>query len=168
MGYTHYYKISIEKYKADETANRAYRNARIEINQLAEFAQTKGIVDLDIKETGKMKTDTMFNGIEEENQDHEDFYLPYLLNMTDTHWTYSGFCKTARKPYDIVVTAALFVLKKHLQGAVKIDSDGYNNDKAYPKYCDDEIKAGFKLYKKFQKECASIPAMDIPMTYYFK
>ncbi|PSR27615.1 MAG: hypothetical protein C7B46_19320 [Sulfobacillus benefaciens] len=38
-----------------------------------------------------------------------------------------SFCKTARKPYDVAVTAALIVIKHHLP-TVRIMSDGNDDD----------------------------------------
>lgn len=37
-------------------------------------------------------------------------------------------CKTAYKPYDLAVTAALIILKHHMGDAIKVSSDGENKD----------------------------------------
>jgi len=59
-----------------------------------------------------------FNGVGEENR-HETFYL-----SPGGGWS---FCKTARKPYDLYVVAALYLIKRHAK-ALNIDwtftSDG--------------------------------------------
>ena len=48
---------------------------------------------------------------------HEPFILePYLYSDR-------GFCKTARKPYDMVVTAILIRAKKHAGDAFRVSSD---------------------------------------------
>ena len=38
--------------------------------------------------------------------------------------TQTGFCKTAYKPYDIVVTACLVILQYRLGDAIQVSSDG--------------------------------------------
>jgi hypothetical protein len=38
------------------------------------------------------------------------------------------FCKTARRPYDLCVQAALIVLKQHLGGEISVSSDGEDAD----------------------------------------
>ena len=39
-----------------------------------------------------------------------------------------NFCKTARKPYDLMVCAVLFLAKYHFKDKIKISSDGDMND----------------------------------------
>ena len=39
-----------------------------------------------------------------------------------------SFCKTARKPYDVAVTACLVVLKRHLGDSFRVSSDGDVSD----------------------------------------
>lgn len=46
-----------------------------------------------------------------------------IRNIEDGLGTFN-FCKTARKPYDIVVTGILIALKKKFEFTVKINSDG--------------------------------------------
>lgn len=60
-----------------------------------------------------------FNGDERNGHDlgHETFYL------TREGRGFS-FCKTARKPYDWLVVAALLLVEKHCPGCYEIDSDG--------------------------------------------
>lgn len=40
----------------------------------------------------------------------------------------NGFCKTARKPYDLMVTACLLLLAYHFGDQVDINSDGYEEE----------------------------------------
>ena len=49
------------------------------------------------------------------------------------------FCKTARKPYDVVVCAALLAIKHHQGDNVEIHSDGE---------FDDEWQPAYQLYRK--------------------
>ena len=45
-----------------------------------------------------------------------------------------AFCKTARKPYDVVVCAALLAIKHHLGDNVEINSDGKFDNEWQPAY----------------------------------
>ncbi len=59
-----------------------------------------------------------FNGEDNMNDDaHETFWLP----KSDTDF---NFCKTARKPYDLIVTAALCAVNHRAPHAFRIGSDG--------------------------------------------
>ncbi|MEM1353878.1 MAG: hypothetical protein AAGH88_03240 [Planctomycetota bacterium] len=63
---------------------------------------------------------------------HETFFVPQALNpepyqTLDEHGRVFSFCKTNRKPYDLLVTAALVALKHHFQG-IKVLSDGQASD----------------------------------------
>lgn len=60
---------------------------------------------------------------------HESFSIPLVFepepyNKTTDDGLFFNFCKTAFKPYDLAVTAALVVLKKHLGDSIRISSDG--------------------------------------------
>jgi hypothetical protein len=64
---------------------------------------------------------------------HEGFVLEKYESMPDYQKTRGNkltfdFCKTAYKPYDIAVTAALIIAKHHLGNAIKISSDGNAKD----------------------------------------
>lgn len=63
---------------------------------------------------------------------HETFYVPRRLtpsphHSTDEHGRYFEFCKTSRKPYDLLVTAALIALTHHFPD-VNVLSDGKASD----------------------------------------
>lgn len=61
---------------------------------------------------------------------HETFFLeaheeqPYRAGNGE----YFTFCKTAYKPYDLAVTAALIIAKHHLSERIRIHSDGETQD----------------------------------------
>lgn len=65
-----------------------------------------------------------FNGIEEDG--HETFMIKRV--DTPSKWdggsTVFGFCKTARKPYDVYVTAVLLLAHIYLGDEITISSDG--------------------------------------------
>jgi hypothetical protein len=71
-----------------------------------------------------------FNGDGSKDLDHETFVIS-LFTM-DTFQSFEdisekgtfGFCKTARKPYDLLVCVSLMAFKHHLGADFKISSDG--------------------------------------------
>ncbi len=102
-----------------------------------------------------------FNGREglagEEDLSHEAFtveriYRPESWERPDKEG-YGWFCKTARKPYDLVVSAALIQLGKRVPTAV-ISSDGWRED-WYPamEWCREVLgtEAGFMPYNVWCK-----------------
>lgn len=60
-----------------------------------------------------------FNGFSENG--HETFWLAKEPEGFQ-------FCKTAHKPYDVLVTAMLMVAERHAPGAIRISSDGDADD----------------------------------------
>lgn len=66
-----------------------------------------------------------FNGIGENG--HESFYFKKDFDNESLRYSGNnrdfGFCKTARKPYDVVVTAILWIVVKHTTH-VKVTADG--------------------------------------------
>lgn len=71
------------------------------------------------------KHEIYFNGCDaDHNNDdlgHETFYL-------SRDGKNSRFCKTARKPYDLMVQACLLVAKYHNPNRISIDTDGWDED----------------------------------------
>lgn len=82
---------------------------------------------------------------------HEDFSLRehFKQNLEPDNW---NFCKTARKPYDVVVTACLIVLKHRLGDRIDVSSDGFQHD----------WEAGLDLAKRVLK----LKTLTIPDTLY--
>jgi len=63
---------------------------------------------------------------------HETFYLPRVYEpqdwqRPDERGRYFDFCKTARKPYDLAVTASLIALQHHFP-EVGVSTDGTGDD----------------------------------------
>lgn len=79
--------------------------------------------------------DICINGLGD--MSHETFFLP--VNGFDLEEF--QFCKTARKPYDVIVVACLVILKHYLGNSFKFSSDG-----------DDlELEEGFNLARTVLK-----------------
>lgn len=74
------------------------------------------------------------NGDESKDLDHETFALdlfessPMYRENYDMEKGVFGFCKTARKPYDLVVCVSLLIIKEHLKEDFGFSSDGGVDD----------------------------------------
>lgn len=122
MGYTHYWyqdpKLDADKFAA----------ASLDIAKVIEMSKVSlggGMGDAGTTpEIGPEKI--WLNGVD------EDAHETFAIEPTATKQDYEdksdpkvfSFCKTARKPYDEVVTASLAVLKHHLGDAIRVSSDG--------------------------------------------
>ena len=123
MGYTHYWRIKKGTPKLSKACLSDIKKVCDRYGKLIQFEEDekKPIV----LNSGEIR----FNGIRENG--HETF----LFEVPPKEDKYSkfdkgflfNFCKTARKPYDIVVCEILLILKAHLQENLKIDSDGFSN-----------------------------------------
>jgi len=75
-----------------------------------------------------------FNGMQSvlEDLSHETMYVERVMKprnwQTPEKGKYFEFCKTARKPYDILVCLCLLSLKEHFGDKVEISSDGDRDD----------------------------------------
>lgn len=136
MGYTHYFTTtgaSLNKDQADgiiKSINKVFKQHKRIIQR--EFdnpapAQIETALNL----SGKLAVGIFLNGIGEDG--HETF----AINTGASEW---GFCKTARKPYDIVVCKVLLILKHYLGDDIKVESDGFSSGHSEN-----------KLYKKGNK-----------------
>lgn len=108
MGYTRYWNINRKL-----TQNR--EDTKFEIEMLDKNGQ--GINSPIITET-----EIWLNGDLDEDLDYETFSI-----MTTGNNSKYGFCKTARKPYDVVVNAILKILKDY-KWVYNVDSDGLNEE----------------------------------------
>lgn len=122
MGYTHYWtfkkpakgqtaKIEAKYQLAIKQCNKIIKAYSAEFGGLSGYsAHAKGYGGLHV------------NGSRENA--HEDFSIREHFSQNDT----GNFCKTAQKPYDVVVVACLIVLKHYLQDNIQVDSDGEKSD----------------------------------------
>jgi hypothetical protein len=110
MGYTHYYKTSIIPLETWELIVHDIQKIIMTGDWMTKLRHEYGV-----DEPPTVNSDMIcFNGLGDEG--HETF----LVNRLGCR----EFCKTARKPYDDVVTASLIVLSKHAPELVKVSSDG--------------------------------------------
>jgi|6_EtaG_2_1085325.scaffolds.fasta_scaffold11891_9 hypothetical protein len=117
MGYTHYWHIDEDLKEFPEEA----------INLIKDLVDDELIDQSDIDITNSFIN---FNGVGENAHENCFIKLPtkrqsYLLN--DHKGKFFGFCKTARKPYDVIVMRVLLVLKFYLKDKMVISSDGSFN-----------------------------------------
>ena len=131
MGYTHYWTMKKAKRGQSAQLEKEYQRAVLDCAK---------IVKAYYKENGGLSGYTAhtalgaYGGLEVNGKGddaHETFILRehYSQNFrTRDSWGIPdgfSFCKTARKPYDTVVTACLIVLKYHLGDNIDVSSDGY-------------------------------------------
>jgi hypothetical protein len=127
MGYTHYFERKID----GSNDPQAYALFREGAEKLILEAQATGITIADGfgDKAGyweNTENRVAFNGLGEDS--HETFGWDAICPINPIHRAgkpfYFDFCKTARKPYDAVVTACLILLKQTYGEAVQVSSDG--------------------------------------------
>jgi len=127
MGYTHYWSFKRIKGVPREELEKKYQQAIRECSAVVKryYKDNGGIsgftAHTPVGKYGGLK----FNGKGEEG--HEDFTMRehFSQNLENNGF---GFCKTARKEYDILVVACLSILKYRLGEAISISSDGGRED----------------------------------------
>ncbi len=123
MGYTHYFSTVSTSKKNAAQLERAYKTAikHCQTICLQYSKQYGGLSGYSAHAPVGKYGGINVNGSRENG--HETFVLR-------EHWAENNreFCKTAQKPYDIVVTACLIVLKHYMRDALSVGSDGYSQD----------------------------------------
>ena len=114
MGYTHYWRPNVT---ADQ---RAWSDAMIKASEIVRhspvpLAGPEGDGEPELSDRG-----ILFNGTASDGNDHEAFVLWATLADHDSF----VFCKTAMKPYDVVVAACLAVMDHFAPDAITVSSDG--------------------------------------------
>ena len=130
MGYTHYFphqKVSKKVW------NSILKDVRIIMDNLPEYSHSSGdcYADVPLKLVNGMGeagtkpiiNDEMicFNG-EEPEYDHESF------DLSKDGSSGFAFCKTARKPYDLIAQACLLIYVHHSPKTIDLCSDGDRAD----------------------------------------
>jgi len=129
MGYTHYYYVS-EKFDAT-----LFKKVVDDFKKLLKPISDKAIVlanGMGEDEPIINYNEIVFNGLGELS--HETFCLESKHEIQDWQKDMKKgelifqFTKTARKPYDIAVTACLVIAKHHFGEKIRISSDGSNQE----------------------------------------
>lgn len=151
MGYTHYWRTPKEL-PADKFAAIVADAQKIFIACEQQGITLAGGLGKGEPEANEERI--WFNGSKINGEDHETFYLYQRFPTEDLHWCrpdkngrYFSFCKTTRKPYDIVVCAVLMAVKDHLQQTIIVKSDGDLSREWIPAFALYE-----KLFGKFRAE----------------
>ena len=132
MGYTHYWKINRKKITPEEfnvaveEIKKIYANLPKRTNTAGGVYKNHHLVIKGCDGTNKPIFDEWvigFNGNRKNGTDHESFYIDIMdLNPWD-------FCKTARKPYDLLVCCSLIALANNLpEKHFSFSSDGNPSD----------------------------------------
>jgi len=160
MGYTHYFypKTVSDAQWAEfkETTKKLHKS-------LPEYCKLKGVKQIKIRGfngTGKPNFNNKFisfNGFGELS--HETFFIP---KKPDDYWNKNRpvneimyFCKTARKPYDLLVVACLIAAQQIL--GYRISSDGLNNDGSF----DHEVHDAFDFYNEIIQPEVKLKPNDV-------
>lgn len=128
MGYTHYWDLKNPTSKTKQQFIDVMMDVEMIMNSLPKFSTSAGghyksyplVLRNGLGEGVPVITsqEIIFNGDGSEGLDHETFIFSFV-NPDDQ----SGFCKTARKPYDLVVCAVLISLANRVDG-FECSSDG--------------------------------------------
>jgi hypothetical protein len=130
MGYTHYWTYNPDKIEDTEELREKFLEASRQIRRCYLWIRNQR---KDIKIRGGLgagkpvfnETEIWFNGNDKEGLSHETFSI---------HWFNRGgsgrdFCKTARKPYDFLVSFALLTFASFFSPEVfSFSSDGDEED----------------------------------------
>ena len=144
MGYTHYWTFNKGKRGTAAETEAAYQQAMLDCAKVVnKYYQEHGGIS---GYTAHTKPGTYggltFNGKGEAG--HETFIMREHYSQNDR----TGFCKTAREPYDILVVACLSILAYRLGDAVSVYSDGTTAD----------WKAGVSLAQYILKRKVTTPS----------
>jgi len=128
MGYTHYWAFKAPK-KAKGNADKAeklYLKAITDCTKVIKsyYKEHKG-TDLSLAGFSAHCKNGKYGGLDVNGKGdlgHENLYLlEHFRQAVDEGFQ---FCKTAEKPYDIVVVACLAILKYRLKDLIDVSSDG--------------------------------------------
>jgi hypothetical protein len=129
MGYTHYWGVDTKKiHGKTEKFEKLYQKAIRDCNKVikAYYKENKG-TDNSLSGYSAHCKNGAYGGINLNGKGdnmHETFlFREHLKQNRDFE-----FCKTARKPYDLVVVSCLSIMKFHLGAAIEVSSDGDFDD----------------------------------------
>jgi hypothetical protein len=152
MGYTHYWSFDPNKVSNTEDLRKRFKRASMQIKKFeAWITAYKSEVYKICGGLGKGKpifneTEIWFNGDASQQLDHETFSMHW--SRPTSQGGYRDFCKTARKPYDLLVCFALLTFAEIFPDAFEYSSDGDMED--------DEWKIAVEFYETFTGKEAKI------------
>jgi len=133
MGYTHYWTFKPAARGEASQVEAAYQTAVRDCQRiiLAYQKENGGLSGYSAHTKLGQYGGIKLNGKGDDG--HEDFFLRehFSQNLDQVYGLGGGgfnFCKTAQKPYDVVVVACLCVLAYRLGDNVKVSSDGSVSD----------------------------------------
>jgi hypothetical protein len=131
MGYTHYWKFSKAPKGDAAKVEKAYKAALVECSRVIHayqaFCAENGLDAERLSGYSAHAKPGAYGGLNVNGKgdlSHENLTMREHFSENDGF----GFCKTARKPYDVVVTACLAVLAYRLPGLIAVSSDGRAKD----------------------------------------
>ena len=130
MGYTHYWTYNPNEILNTEELRRKFRVAVQTIDQAHKIIKKRKycVIRGGLGEGTPMinESQVWFNGDEKKGMDHETFDIKWFPSGGSVN----GFCKTARKPYDILVCVSLLAFKHAFDNpdVFTFSSDGDNED----------------------------------------
>ncbi len=136
MGYTHYLrrpeKLDQKTFNEFVEDVKKLKKALPKISKNAGGYHSEPIVikgGLGEGEPEFTKERVWFNGNDEDDTSHETFGIEQTFSedgfgQPDEEGRLFEFCKTARKPYDLLVCATLIAFKHHFGNQVEVSSDG--------------------------------------------
>jgi len=129
MGYTHYFYSEDRKQKFTDDEFNSFAS---DVQKIIDRADVKIKSPSGEGKPIVTKDEVGFNGSREDHQNHESFWID--KDGID-NW---GFCKTNRKPYDVVVVASIIAAKKAFGDKIKAGSDASHRG---------EVIDGIELYE---------------------
>ena len=124
MGYTHYWTFKKPAKGKSEHAEKQYQKAIAECAKICRtyYKEYGGLSGYSAHTKPGQYGGLLVNGAGADG--HEDFSLREHYSQNETF----NFCKTAQKPYDLVVVACLAILKHRLGNLIEVSSDGESLD----------------------------------------
>jgi len=124
MGYTHYFTFNAATKGEAKKAEKLYQLA---VKDCAKIIKAYSLANGGLAGYTAHTKIGEYGGIEV-NGSRENGHEPFILREHFNENEEFSFCKTAQKPYDVVVVACLIALKNRLGNLIEVSSDGEVED----------------------------------------